>query len=88
VSTRTLKLTLPDDLDAEITAAVSRGEYESAEDVVVGAVAEWRASRRYEASLDDEELRRLWREGVASGAGRNMSIDEIKSEAQRRFAGK
>jgi antitoxin ParD1/3/4 len=85
---RTLEVTLPDDLDAEIAAAVSCGEYASAEEVVAGAVAQWRASRRLDASLDDEELRRLWREGIESGAGRNMSIDGIKGEAQRRFAQK
>jgi antitoxin ParD1/3/4 len=85
---RTLEVTLPDDLDAEIAAAVSCGEHASAEEVVAGAVAQWRASRRLDASLDDEELRRLWREGIESGAGRNMSIDGIKGEAQRRFAQK
>ena len=83
---RTLQVTLPDDLEAEVAAAVAGGEYSSAEDVVANAVAEWRAGRRLDASLDGEELRRLWREGIESGAGRNMSIDDIKSEARRRFA--
>ena len=83
---RTLQLTLPDELDAEITAAVSHGEYASAEDAVARAVAEWSDSRQLDAALDDEELRRLWREGIESGAGGNMSIGEIKDEARRRFA--
>lgn len=83
---RTMELTLPDELDAEITAAVSHGEYASAEDAVAGAVAEWRAGRKLDASLDDEELRKLWREGIESGPGRALSIDEIKGEARRRFA--
>jgi antitoxin ParD1/3/4 len=32
-----------------------------------------------------EELRRLVQEGLDSGPGRYMSIEEIKTEAKRRF---
>jgi antitoxin ParD1/3/4 len=78
---RTVHLTLREDLDAEVAAAVAGGEYASAEEAIAGAVAEWRASRQ----LDGEALRRLWREGVESGSGRNMSIAEIKEEARRRM---
>jgi hypothetical protein len=35
-------------------------------------------------AIDGEELRRLWRQGLDSGAGRDLSIDEIKEEARRR----
>jgi antitoxin ParD1/3/4 len=86
VSTRTLQVTLPDDLDAEIVAAVAAGEYASTEDVIADAVAEWGASRRLDSSLDREELRRLWREGIESGRGRSLSIDDLKREAALRFA--
>jgi antitoxin ParD1/3/4 len=82
---RTLHLSLPDDLEAEVAAAVAGGEYSSAEDLVANAVAEWRAGRRLDAALDGEELRRLWRDGTESGPGKGMSIDEIKNEARRRF---
>jgi len=51
VTTRTLQVTLPDDLDAEIVAAVAAGEYASTEDVIAGAVAEWGAGRRLDSSL-------------------------------------
>jgi antitoxin ParD1/3/4 len=85
---RVLQLTLPDELNAEISAAVSGGEYSSAEDVVADAVAQWRTARRLEASIDVAEVRRLWDEGIASGPGRNMSIEAIKEEARARLAGK
>lgn len=83
---RTLQVTLPVDVDAEIAAAVSAGEYATAEDVVTGAVEQWRANRRLDASFDVEELRHLWREGIESGAGGEMSIDEIRGEGRRRLA--
>ena len=80
-----MQVTLPAELDAEVAAAVSRGEYASAEDAVAGAVAEWGARRGRDSSLDDAELRALWREGIESGAGRKMSAEDIKREARRRL---
>jgi Arc/MetJ-type ribon-helix-helix transcriptional regulator len=85
MTTRVLQVKLPDDLDAEVGAAIAAGEYASAEDAIVGAVAEWRAGRRLDASLDRETLRLLWREGIESGGGRGLSIDDLKHEARRRF---
>jgi antitoxin ParD1/3/4 len=81
---RIVPVTLPEELDAEVTAAVEAGEYASAGDAIAEAVAAWSASRHLDNSLDREELRRLWREGLQSGPGRNMSIEEIKEEARRR----
>ncbi|MGH6836601.1 MAG: ribbon-helix-helix domain-containing protein [Methylocella sp.] len=85
MSPRTLQVSLPDDLAAEVTAAVARGEYESESDAILVAVAEWRVQRLAE-TIGVEELRRLWQEGVDSGPGRSMSIEEIKAEARRRFS--
>ena len=85
MSPRTLEVSLPDDLAAEVTSAVQRGEYASESDAVLGAVAEWRVQRVAE-TIGVEELRRLWHEGVDSGPGRSMSTEEIKAEARRRFS--
>jgi antitoxin ParD1/3/4 len=85
VSPRTLEVSLPDDLAAEVASAVRRGEYASESDAVLGAVAEWRVQRVAEM-VGVEELWRLWREGVDSGPGRSMSVEEIKAEARRRFS--
>lgn len=83
MTARKMHLVLPGDLEAEVASAVATGEYASEEDVLRDAVAEWRAQRLAEA-MGLEELRRLWQEGVESGAGRSWSIDEIKAEARRR----
>jgi Arc/MetJ-type ribon-helix-helix transcriptional regulator len=80
---RTLQMNFPDDLDAEIEAAVSIGEYPSTEAVFADALEQWRATRRFDA----DELKQAWDQGVASGVGQGLSIDEIKSEARRRLAG-
>jgi len=84
MTTRVLRVKLPDDLDAEVGAAIAAGEYASAEDAVVGAVAEWRAGRRLDASLDREMVRGLWREGIESGRSGGRSIDDLKREARQR----
>lgn len=85
MSPKTLEVSLPDDLAAEVTSAVQRGEYASESDAVLGAVAEWRVQRVAEM-IGVEELRRLWRVGIDSGPGRSMSVEEIKAEARRRFS--
>ncbi|MFO1103583.1 MAG: type II toxin-antitoxin system ParD family antitoxin [Methylocystis sp.] len=80
---RTLQISLPEELESELAAAVACGEFESENDAIRAAVAQWRTERLVErTNLDD--LRRLWREGVESGSGRFETIDEIKAEARRR----
>ena len=82
MSGRTLQLSLPDDLAAEIAAAVRRGEYGSEKDVVVGAVSEWRA-RRQVKTTEIEEWRGLWREEIDAGPGRFELIEDIRVESRR-----
>ncbi|BDV34531.1 ribbon-helix-helix domain-containing protein [Methylocystis iwaonis] len=86
MSGRVVHLSLPDDLAAEISAAVGRGEYASETDAVLGAVEEWRAQRQADA-IGVEELRRLIQEGVESGPGRFETFEDIRAEARRRFHG-
>lgn len=81
---RTLRVTLPDELEREVEAAVARGEYASEGEAICGAVAEWQG-RRATQTLNVDELRALWQEGIESGQGRSMSIEEIKTEARRRW---
>jgi antitoxin ParD1/3/4 len=86
---RTLQVTLTAEIGREIEAAVARGEYASESEAVSSAVADWYYGRRlFEPveNLSSEDLRRLWDEGVASGPGRGLSIDEIKAEGRKRLA--
>ena len=42
------------------------------------------SSRKHE--IGDDELLKLWQDGIASGPGRFKSIEQIKREAWRRAA--
>lgn len=81
-----VQLSLPDDLAAEVSAAVERGEYATESDALLGAVEQWRAQRQADA-IGVEELRRLVKEGIESGPGRFESFEDIRAEARRRFHG-
>ncbi|PPD41355.1 MAG: type II toxin-antitoxin system ParD family antitoxin [Methylocystis sp.] len=82
-----VQISLPEDLAAEVSAAVERGEYASETDALLGAVEEWRAQRQVDA-IGVEELRRLVREGIESGPGLFESFEDIRAEARRRFQGR
>lgn len=79
---RTLHVSLPEELEAELAAAVDAGEFQSADDAIRAAVAQWRAERLVER-MSVDELRKLWNEGVESGAGRFGAVDEINAEADK-----
>jgi antitoxin ParD1/3/4 len=66
-----------------VQAAVDSGEYASGSEVIREALREWKMRRTLKLN-EQEELRRLWAEGLASGPGRFDSVDEIKREARRR----
>ena len=51
--------------------------------MISDALREWQITRAGEG-LSVEELRRLVQEGIDSGPGREISIDEIKEEVRRR----
>jgi antitoxin ParD1/3/4 len=66
-----------------VEQAVIGGEYESASHVISDALREWQINRAGEG-LSVEELRRLVQEGIDSGPGREISIEEIIAEAHKR----
>jgi Arc/MetJ-type ribon-helix-helix transcriptional regulator len=86
MSGHVVQLSLPDELAAEISEAVNRGEYANASDAVLGAIEEWPAHRKAEA-IAVETLERLVSEGIASGPGQFESFEDIRGEARRRFPG-
>ena len=82
-----VSVALTPEMLAMLKEAVDSGEYTSTSEVIRDALRGWKA-RRAVHEMEVEELRKLWNEGIASGAGRFESIDEIKDEARRRVKGK
>jgi antitoxin ParD1/3/4 len=79
-----LSVALTPEMAAMVKDAVRRGEYASASEVFRDALRYWKAhqdAREREVA----ELRRLWQEGIASGAGTLGDMAAIKAEARRRL---
>ena len=68
---------------ALLKEAVDAGEYTSTSEAVRDALRGWKLRRRMK-EIGVDELRRLWKEGAASGPGRLASLAMIKKEARRR----
>ena len=66
MSTEKITISLPAEMVAEIRSAVEAGEFTNTSEVVRDALRKWRQSRTVIA-LNDEELRRMVREGRRSG---------------------
>ena len=82
-----MDVVLAPEIAAAVEEAVSSGEYASASEVIADALLEWQINRAGEG-LSVEELRRLVQEGIDSGPGREISINEIKEEVRRRTEAK
>ena len=61
-----ITISLPEEMLAEIKAAVEAGEFTNTSEAIRDALRQWRRSRTVIA-LNDEELRRLVDEGRESG---------------------
>lgn len=61
-----VSVSLTTEIIAMLEDAVATGEYTSTSEVVRDALRTWKA-RRTTDEMDVEELRRLWKEGIASG---------------------
>ena len=60
-------ISLPSEMLSEVKAAVAAGDYANASEVVRDALRQWQRSRTVIA-LNDDDLRRMVKEGLASGA--------------------
>lgn len=80
-----LRVTLKPALADVVRQAIETGEYASQDEIVSEALLEWRLRRALNPT-DRHALCLLWDEGVASGPGRFRGMDEIRSEARRRWA--
>jgi antitoxin ParD1/3/4 len=79
-----LSIALTPEMNDLIHQAVDSGEYASTSEVVTEALLDWKQQRTLK-QFDDDELRRLWAEGIASGPGRLGTMAAIKQEARRRL---
>lgn len=79
-----LSVALTPELTELVQQAVASGEYASGSEVIREALREWKL-RRILKLHEQDELRRLWAEGLVSGPGRFDDIDSIKREARRRL---
>ncbi len=79
-----VSIALTVEMAAAVRKAVEGGEYASNSEVVREALRDW-ALKRSVQQKEIEALRGLWGEGLESGPGRFSGIEEIKSEARRRF---
>lgn len=81
-----ISVALPPEMVGLIKEAVEGGTYSSSSEVIREALRDWK-EKQERKTLAVKELRRIWREGLASGPGRFGSVEEIKAEARRRFEG-
>ena len=70
---------------AALREILAGGEYATASEIIREALRDWQLKhgRRQE---DLRRLRAAWDEGVASGPGRELDLDALKTEARRRLA--
>lgn len=78
-----VSIALTPEMAAMVRQAVESGEYASNSEIVREALRDWRLKRTLQQQ-DIEELRRLWHEGLQSGASRFECLDDLKTEARRR----
>lgn len=79
-----ISIALPPEMVSHIKEAVEGGAYSSASEVIREALRDWKEKQAHKA-IAVRQLKRLWNEGVRSGAGRFNSMEDIKAEARRRF---
>ena len=78
-----MSVALTPKMAAFVRDAVESGEYASSSEVIREALRDWKQKRLLQLQNIDE-LRRLWQEGIDSGAGRYVDMEAIKQEAHRR----
>ena len=72
-----LSIALTPEFAADIDDAIATGEFASTSEVIRDALRAWKRTREAQ-SVAVEELRTLWRDGIASGDGGELDGDERK----------
>ncbi len=77
-----MTIVVPEHMADRIRATIESGEYNTATEAVLDAVALWSARREAAASADVERLRQAWDEGIASGGTEPYDMKSILAEAR------
>ncbi|MEH2420536.1 MAG: type II toxin-antitoxin system ParD family antitoxin [Nostoc sp.] len=79
-----ISVALTPEMAAFVRDVVESGEYASSSEVIREALRDWKQKRLLQLQ-NINEVRRLWQEGIDSGAGQYTNIEVIKQEARRRL---
>jgi antitoxin ParD1/3/4 len=79
-----VSIALTPEIAAVVRQAVESGEYASNSEIVREALRDWKLKRALQRQ-EVEEMRRLWNEGLHSGASRFAGMADVKAEARRRL---
>lgn len=79
-----MNVSLPEELAQYVKTKVATGRYGSSSEVVREALRLMEKVEQREAQ-QVRELRRAWAEGVESGDGGPLDIEDVKAEARRRI---
>jgi antitoxin ParD1/3/4 len=80
-----LSIALTPEVLADVRQAIATGEYASTSEVIRDALRAWKHNRR-ERDVALEALRGLWREGVESGEGQPLDLEDLKHRGRARLA--
>lgn len=80
----TISVVLNQEMAFVVRQSIANGEYASGNEVVLEALQEW-MNKRSVRQQKFEEIRQLWQEGVESGMGRFVGIEDLLQEARLRF---
>ena len=84
----TVSIDLSEEAARAVEAAVASGEFADAREAVEAAVEDWAAMANDAAEIrpeDVERFRKAWDEGIASGPGRFVSIDDLIADARSKL---
>ena len=67
-----------------IKTAVETGEYATTSEIIREAIRDWQFKRELRQE-DVKRLRKLWKQGKASGPSQPLQFDELRREARKRL---
>ncbi len=81
---RKVSVALTGEQIAALKSAVETGEYATTSEIVREAIRDWQFKRELRQE-DVQRLRRMWKQGKASGPARPMTFAELRCEARKRL---